>query len=79
MYTIRIGQDGVTDLQWWPGSSTTFGLSTQQGNVEVGHFCMHEHLRLMLVPAERSVMHMKVVVQPTAPITAGVCYRCGGR
>ena len=35
MYTIRTGQDGVTDLQWWPGSSTTFGLSTQQGNVEV--------------------------------------------
>ena len=35
MYTICIGQDGVTDLQWWPNSSTTLGLSTQQGNVEV--------------------------------------------
>ena len=35
VYTIRTGQDGVTDLQWCPGSSTTFGLSTQQGSVEV--------------------------------------------
>ena len=41
MYTIRIGQVGVTDLRWWPGSSTTFGLSTQQGNVEVWCSCMH--------------------------------------
>ena len=45
MYTIRIGQDGVTDLQWWPGSSTTFGLSTQQGNIEVYCSCIHENLR----------------------------------
>ena len=35
LYTIRTGQDEVNHLQWWRDTSTTFGLATQGGNVEV--------------------------------------------
>ena len=34
LYTIRTGQDGVNDLQWWPGSSSMFGVATQGGTTE---------------------------------------------
>ena len=36
LYTIHTGQDGVNSLQWWRNTSTTFGLATQGGNIEVG-------------------------------------------
>jgi hypothetical protein len=36
LYTIRAGQDGVMDLQWWPGSSSMFGVATQGGTLEAG-------------------------------------------
>ena len=35
LYTIHAGRDGINDLQWWPGSATTFGVAAQGGTVEV--------------------------------------------
>ena len=35
MYIIHAGRDGVSDLQWWPSSTSTFGAATQGGTIEV--------------------------------------------
>ena len=40
LYTIRAGQNGVNDLQWWPGSSSMFGVATQGGTTEASP-CIH--------------------------------------